>query len=572
MIWWTLALLDARVEDISDLGLVTAIPRHAFGALVLLVIAFVTDLRRGARSAAMTAHVVASIWMLFGAAPLIEGTLRLEASWRHLGIVEHIATTENVDRNIDAYFNWPGFFELMVLLQRLTGLSDLRVLAQWAPVFFNLMYIAPLHMMMRSATNDRRLIWLGIWFFFLTNWVAQDYFAPQAMGMFFYIVVLGVLLRWFAPGRGGWGWVARKLAPREDEADPDELAGTQRAALIAIVVVAFAAMVSVHQLSPFAAILGTGALVFAAGHRPRLLPLLMGVMAVGWAFFLAEPFLSGRLPEMVASFLSLTEAASQNVNSRLKGSVEHTVVIYLRLLATAALFGLAFLGMLRVRKHARAFAPIAILAGAPFALILMQPYGGEMILRVYLFALPFAALLAAALFLPRPVRVMSMRSAMVISVVCLVLIGMLFLTRHGNERAESYTREDIAAAEFLYRVAPEGSLIIAAERNLPWKFVDYADNRYRLVLELRPSEQQDHDPTLQDVIDITNTIVARPAFIILTQSQRAQTALFGMTPDGTFDRLERELAASKRFAVIYLDGGARVYRMLEPAGPPRPPA
>src|SRR5690606_18972448 len=49
----------------------------------------------------------------------------------------------------------------------------------------------------RTFTQDQRLIWLGVWFFFLANWVGQDYFSPQALNFFMHLVIVAVCLTWF---------------------------------------------------------------------------------------------------------------------------------------------------------------------------------------------------------------------------------------------------------------------------------------------------------------------------------------------------------------------------------------
>src|SRR5207244_11753971 len=67
----------------------------------------------------------------------------------------------------------------------------------WTPVFFNLIYLGPLYIIFTSATTDKRLVWLGLWFFFLTKWVDQDHFSPQAFDFFLYLVIIAILLKWF---------------------------------------------------------------------------------------------------------------------------------------------------------------------------------------------------------------------------------------------------------------------------------------------------------------------------------------------------------------------------------------
>ena len=109
---------------------------------------------------------------------------------------------------MNAYHNWPGFFALGALLTEVAGFNSALSFASWAPLFFNLIDLGALLLILRACTTDRRLIWLSVWFFYLTNWVGQDYFSPQGLNFFFYLVIMAILLQWF------------KMEPTADGATP----------------------------------------------------------------------------------------------------------------------------------------------------------------------------------------------------------------------------------------------------------------------------------------------------------------------------------------------------------------
>ena len=83
------------------------------------------------------------ILILYATPSVVEGTARVEASYRHLGVSDHIARTGQLDRGLDAYFNWPGFFAMLGTLQRASGAPDLLALARWAPTMAAFAYLAP---------------------------------------------------------------------------------------------------------------------------------------------------------------------------------------------------------------------------------------------------------------------------------------------------------------------------------------------------------------------------------------------------------------------------------------------
>src|SRR2546422_651786 len=109
----------------------------------------------------------------------------------------YIMRTGTADPNLDTYFSWPGFFVLSAFVTQVAGYQSILSYAGWAPVFNNLIYVGPMYMIFTSFTTDKRLIWLGLWFFYLTNWIGQDYFSPQGLNFFLYLVIIAILLKWF---------------------------------------------------------------------------------------------------------------------------------------------------------------------------------------------------------------------------------------------------------------------------------------------------------------------------------------------------------------------------------------
>ena len=132
--------------------------------------------------------------MLHGATSLIDEEPAFNVVWRHAGVTDYVMTTGTVNPDIDAYFNWPGFFILAALVTRTAGLDSALGLSGWAPVVFELLYLPALVVISRAFTADRRLAWVAVWLFYMTNWVGQDYLSPQAMGYLLYLAMVAVIL------------------------------------------------------------------------------------------------------------------------------------------------------------------------------------------------------------------------------------------------------------------------------------------------------------------------------------------------------------------------------------------
>jgi hypothetical protein len=206
---WLVSLKDLHIQRMNDLGLISVLPVLTVVAMALVIAGFCLQLHgKPPNQPALLLHMLVFIVMLYGLPMFVEQEPHVFVTWRHIGITEYILRTGRVDPGLNAYYNWPGFFILSALITRVTGLASMVGLVKWAPVYFNMLDLGPLLMILNAATRDKRLVWLGVWFFYLTNWIDQDYYSPQAFDYFLNLVVLGLLLTYFGPNRmrGGGRW------------------------------------------------------------------------------------------------------------------------------------------------------------------------------------------------------------------------------------------------------------------------------------------------------------------------------------------------------------------------------
>jgi len=570
---WAVGVGRVNLRGVNDLGLASVLPPAVLAAPVIATAGFVWTLsQKPLRRAMRLVHLVGRVVMLYGMNAMVEPVPGPNVVWRHAGIADHIARTGAIDPTIDAYFNWPGFFTLTAFLSGAAGLGSIASLAAWAPVFFNLLYLGPLLLLLRRATSDWRLVWLAVWLFYVTNWIHQDYLAPQALSYFLYLLILGILVGWFgtvqldvrlAPARV---LLRRPRSPARPRAVQFLLLNAlrpregrfQRAGLMVIVIVLFAAAVPSHQLTPFAILAGVSALVVFGRCSARGLPWLMAVMLVAWITFMSAGYLAGNLSELGGNVGQVDTIAAANVGDRLRGSAGHQFVVQIRLAVTALLWGLAVLGWLRRRRHGQDDMTVTLLAVAPFPFLALQPYGGELLLRVYFFALPFIAFLAAGLFLPVKEAAASWRAAGAIGLAVVVLLGGFLFARYGNERIEHFTTEELAAVRHLYEVAPRGSLPLAATPDLPWKFQDYVSYDYRTVGSLKGGGNGE---LVKPVLSIMRQHRRQGAYFIITRSTRADAEARGILPPGSLDRLEQALRRAPGMQLIYANQDARIYAL-----------
>ncbi len=541
---WAASLQGIDLERVTGVGLISALPPQMFVAMALFTWSFMLTVHRP-RISLPLATLQLGMWivMLHGVNSLVASEPVFPVAWRHAGITEYIIRNRGLDAGIDAYFSWPGFFGLSALLTEIADLTSPVALIRWAPVFFNFLYLTPLVLIFKSTLLDQRAVCLALWLFYTTNWIGQDYFAPQALAYFSYLLVLGILLKWFTSAQARRPWMERFLFKVKrlrraglelGESAGDEISEAtgasqrlQRLLAAAVLIVAFTADVPSHQLTPFAILMGVTLLVVGNQITLRGLPLLMGVALATWISYMTVTFLAGHL-DMVLSPLSLAESAEANVQGRVQGSRQHMIVVYGRILMTSLVWLLAAVGAVRIRQRSNRTFACMILAAAPFPLLLLQAYGGEMLLRVYLFSLPFCALFTAGLLSIRGFDAQrSVRSVFVCTALGVVLLGGFLLIRYGNQTIDRFTPGEVDAVATLYRIAPTGSVLIAGDNNLPWKYRGYERYEYKTLADYR-LDFADPDSMVSGIEKLMQGEGNREAFLIITRGQKEAVNLLGV--------------------------------------------
>jgi len=565
---WLVSLEHVDIRQTGNLGLVSVLPLPVLAAPVILTISFCMALGQSRlRAPILLLHVVILVVMLYGMTTLIQDVPRFRVNYRHAGIAEYIVRTGKVSPRINAYFNWPGFFILSAFLTEIGGLPNALALVPWAPVFFNLLYLGPVLIIFSTGTSDKRQIWLAVWLYFLTNWIGQDYYAPQALNYFFYLVIIAILLKWFQFSASEPHWLWRRVqgmrlpkflrhwvdllfAP-PDLPDATSRPG-QRAGLIGIIAALAIVIAASHQATSLIAVASVAALAIFRRTSARGLPILIAVLVLAWISYMATAYMSGHFQWVVKGVGEVNRNIDANVTRRLRGSPEHIFIVRMRMIMTLAIVLMAMAGVVRrLRQGHWSWTSYALLAAAPFFVVLVQTYGGEMLLRAYLFALPANAFFAAALFYPAHTARTSRRTTLAVTLACTCLLAGFLFTRYGNEKADYFTTDELGAVRYFYNVAEPGSTLLTGAPNTPWKYQDIEKYKSLNIT----SYIQNHDV---DGLYILMRDQYPKSYLILTRSQEAYTELYHQFPPEDWDAFEADLVASPAFKVVYNTGDAKV--------------
>jgi hypothetical protein len=563
---WIIAVAQVDPTDAGTLGMLTALPATWWLGIVVLSAAFVVHLRREVHPLLAGAQIVLLIAFLFATLTLSEAYARIPTSYTHVGLVDYLVRDHRVVAHFDARFSWPGSISLGAALTQLSGVESSAAFVKWAiPVMVALWSLA-VHTVARCFSTDRRVPWITVWLFLLLNWVGQDYWSPQAVNFFLTLVVVAAAATWLPRrilrARSRW-------LPFEQPADA-VTTSVQAVGVVFCITVIVAAVAASHQLSPFITI-GALAVLWLFDRRDvRLLPVLALVLTIAWISWGAYDYWIGHLDRLTKDVGQVSGVVTAGTANRLDGgAAARLIVLGTRLLLSSGAWLAAIATLVVLRRRLPAAATVGALVVMPFGTIALQSYGGELGLRIFLFGLPFVALLLA-----EGVRALAPRwqRRPALAVVALAALVVPFvIARYGNEQFEQTFREDMAAVDALYEMATPGDVVLSANTANAFRRGPYRSYRfYRQPLLVDPE------------VDLEAALAAakRPhGYVLLTRAGANQAALT-RDVDADWDRsLGAELEA---FGAVerFRDGRAAVYeytltdealqRHHRPAPPSRP--
>ncbi|MEU4110544.1 lipopolysaccharide biosynthesis protein [Streptomyces sp. NPDC027717] len=574
LLYWVpaLRLTDADLDRMGGLGLVSVLPLPTLVGAALLVAVFAALLwTRREHRALLLLTLVATVVSLHALPAVVESAPRFPTAWQHLGFLDHIDRTGSTVPDLDARWSWPGFFAVIAFAAKACGVSDFTEVIRWWPTAIQLAYLAPMFLLARSLRASWRARWTGVWLFALSGWVGQDYFSPQGFTYLLYLVFVAVLLVWFRAPHMIW----TRFRPGEAEVEPTDR--RQRVVLLLVLIGLFLACVPAHQLTPFVMLGVLAALVLLGRCELRGLPLLFAVVVAVWVGFMAEPYWSGHFDELFGGLGGVGGNVSTSVSGRIEGgSSTHKLVLYARVLLAGSVLALACWGWWRRRGHGYRERSLPVLAFVPFLGFGMQSYGGEMALRVFMFALPGAALLGALALFPRTGVSARERNRVGLGAPAALLAGLLLIggflvARWGNEPFERTRPGEVAAMDWVYaHDEPTVRLLWLTTDTvndvtpaLPWGARDM--ERVTYVPTLAPT-----DPVLVSGLVKALKDAGPNSYLIVNESQVRYLELDAGYPAVWESRLTRTLDTRAELSKVLVNDDATVYALRGGTSAPVP--
>lgn len=207
---------------------------------------------------------------------------------------------------------------------------------------------------------------------------------------------------------------------------------------------------------------------------------------------------------------------------------------------------------------------------APFLDFGAQSYGGEIALRVYLFALPAAAILASYLFFP-PTREEGVnhrwRAFLPVTVCAVTLLFGFFVARYGNEAFEQVPTGEVTALDYLYAHDQNGERVLWLSNfpptdntpEMPWQYRDM--EKIQFIAALAPS-----DPREVTALVTTLRTAGVNTYLITTSTQATFLNQESSYPVNWGSEFRAQMAATPGVRTVLANADAAIYTAQWPPG------
>lgn len=541
---WAGAVAGLDTDRLHDWGLIAEVgPLWWLGFLICGAAAVVAVTSTDAPSWARAMPVLSVAWFLVATPAAAYSAPRFDWTYKHIGVARYLVEHHAPDTAVDIYHSWPAFFGLQGAVAEASDAPYLLGLASWWPVLITGASVLLVRCLACRLSGSDRMGWAAALIFTVGNWVGQEYFAPQSMGL---------LLSLFF-----WWWVITRHMPSRELWRParfglrasSEWSGVSRTDA-AVTVGLFAIIVVTHQLTPYLILPGLAAAVVLLGVRPRWLPvacagIAAGYLALRWG--VVSDHGVGDTTARGANFQPPSRVAGPQL-----GELE-TRMAKLSWGLSAVVVVLAVLGLRPAIRSSRMLGlALAALAVLPSLALLGVAYGNEGLLRVYLFGLPWLGVLGAFALCGRGWRTFTVASIACVGVAIILspIVGM------GKDLGYAVARGDVSASIFVELAkTPDTRVIVAGPRGFPGRITDrYPDLWLHYLNRTVPlvDERNRFQPVAgAEALADSAAALGRPTLLVFGPTSVNRSRFYGAFTESELAGLRRAVLADRRWVQIF---------------------
>jgi hypothetical protein len=578
---WAVGVSEVNIAKLDTYGLPAILPLVFYAGVLLLIVSAGLELSRSQLSDfKLGLHAVVLAVMLYGTAPLVYKEGRYSWLYKTVGVIQYVGSQGKLNRSIDVYQSWPGFFALAAWFDKVAGVDTPLDYAKWAQLVFELAAIPLLYSIYRSIELPVWHRWLAIMLYLGANWIGQDYLSPQGISTVLSLGIMAIVSRWLfsiAPQRSS-RYERSEEYGRLPRAEPTTGAqqNPQIGPFVSAFLILFFVLTFTHELSPYIIVIQLVALSVFGLIRPRWVAAAAAIIAL--AYLLPNfSYVNSHFGVVgsIGHFISNIEPPSATASGKLPPS--HDFISACSALLCIVIWLLALAGAWLRRKSRSIVLALLLLTFSTILVLALGGYGNEGILRIYLFSLPWAVALAAcALASPRSTGGAASSSAMrnghsVLRAVppLIIVAGLFFPAFFGDDLSNEMPADQVNAILAFQNGAQPGPILV------PFANLPVSDTAKYNLFPIGAIFGQGGALGSNPVTSDTPTFLARtmekytdgqgPAYLIITPSMAAYDTANGGTKASNFGLLSATLEKSSYWTIIMDQDGITVYELTPAA-------
>jgi hypothetical protein len=563
---WLIGATMLSTDSIGDWGLISNLPviwLLGYAVIIAFTAAWAVDPAVDPRR--VVAAIALVVTMTYGTLAVTTTTLRYPWSYKHIGVIRLLDETGTFHPTVDIYNNFSGFFGLGALVRGGTGVDPVSYGA-WSQFVGTILLVIAVWVLVQRATGRVDVAHLAALLYVITDWVGQNYFAPQTLGSFLSVAVLALSISWFSSARtrkipllGRW---LRPLGPATDTCDTPS--DRMRRWIISLI---FLGLLMTHPLTPISTLMPLAA-AFALGwiRDRRLLP-IMAIAVLLWTL--------RSLPYFIEQAFDLGFGGSVSDNAAGRGSeVSATGTVALvgviTKLFSVIVWALGFAGAAVAAARRRRPGLLVLIGFTPLVLPFVNSYGGEIIYRAYLYSLPgmvgLIALLVVGNDVSHPRRVLpSPRSSAVI--VSLALAAGFLVVHYSREQINHVDRSEVALEELVGTLPDEQYIAAQFSGGYPGSLTArypmiQVDDTYTPQVDEMLDASRPLTPQLDGIADDIVALTDGTAYLVVTPGMIDTMDAAGELPLHSVQDVLALLATSDRFVPVTHIGDSWLLRVL----------
>ncbi|MCL2172299.1 MAG: hypothetical protein FWB84_01430 [Candidatus Bathyarchaeota archaeon] len=438
VILWFYSLTTTSLSNITDFGLVTALPLTYFISLSILSISFVISLFSFANKKLLFLQIILLIMFLFLTPVLIEGA-RQRFAYNSYAVSDYIIRTGFADPAQVAYSNWPSFQIFTAIFVMITGVNASSLIPFCSPFLMELAMLLPLYFFFKTVSNNNLKIWLSLWVFYFANWGSRDYLSSQTFSFILFILIFTLLT-----------FIANRNLRDNSVKDSD------RAILIAAIIL-FISVVAGHQLSAIIPLGILFVLYITKYFKSKYVLLNFVVIVVGWTVYAANVYVIGNFRRLSSEITDVLSNVFMNFNKTGANQVWGRVLTNeVKMIYAIIFLVFAFINLVIAykKKTLNRTDKLMLFSIIGIWILFLLPYGGEVFTRLWLFSLPLIVFFV--------VKTVDHRKIFAIFAIFIILFSptMFVWARYGEETYDYITPSELSGSKFLRSSTVPSCLLI----------------------------------------------------------------------------------------------------------------